>query len=56
MIAIVIAILDVVTLLVCCLALLRLVRLHVNRWLAIHRDLMVLTTKMKSLPPPEEKS
>ena len=51
-----IAILDVLTLVVCCLALLRLVRLHVNRWLAIHRDLMVLTTKMKSFPPPEEKS
>ena len=56
MIAIVIAILDVLTLLVCCLALLRLVWQHVNRWMSIHRDLMVLTTKMKSFPPPEEKS
>jgi len=56
MIAIVIAILDVLTLVGCCLALFRLARLHVNRWLSIHRDLMVLTTKMKSLPPPEEKS
>ena len=56
MIAFVIAILNVLTLLVCCLALFRLVRQHVQRWLAIHRDLMVLTTKMKSFPPPEEKS
>ncbi len=55
MIAFVIAILDVLTLLVCCLALFRLARQHVQRWLAIHRDLMVLTTKMKSLPPREEK-
>ena len=51
-----ITLIDVFTLLWCCLALLRLARQHVNRWLAIHRDLMVLTTKMKSLPPPEEKS
>ncbi len=56
MINTVIAILSVLTLLWCCLALFRLVRQHVQRWLSIHRDLMVLTTKMKSFPPPEEKS